>query len=196
MRDPVNYRHVTDEQGLHAVARFWAEQFSDTAPYLSTRDSEQVWLACSYVFAGFVGDRVAAACRLSPYHAALGWEAGSDLDAILLDRFDRRRCAQLNRVAVERDARNWRLHERLFYELSVAVLREDRFDTFFSVVREPYLRLYKPWGIEPISDTPIVLSSRGERSYRIVEGRIARTHALLDHALNGLPAEHDERMTA
>lgn len=196
MRDTIAFRRVTRTEELHAVAAFWDEQFRETAPYLSARSDELTWLEFSYVFAGFCGDRAVAACRLSPHHPSLGWEASTDLDPTLLARFDVRRCAQLNRVAVERTARNWGLHERLFYALSVSVLREDRFDAFFSIVREPYLRLYKPWGIEPVTDTAIVLSSRGERSYRIVAGQIARTHALLDHALNGASDELAERMTA
>lgn len=196
MKDSVEFRRVSEHRELRAVAAFWAEQFRETAPYLSARDSEHAWLGFSYVFAGFSGSHVVAACRLSPHHPVLGWEASADLDAALLIRFDPARCAQLNRVAVERSARNWRLHERLFYELSVSVLRDDRFDAFFSIVREPYLRLYKPWGIEPVTDAPIVLSSRGERSYCIVEGRIARTHHLLDRALHGACDELDARMTA
>lgn len=196
MRDTVAFRRVTRRDELQAVAAFWDEQFRETAPYLSTRNGELTWLECSYVFAGFSGERAVAACRLSPHHPTLGWEASIDLDPALLARFDVHRCAQLNRVAVERTARNWGLHERLFYELSVSVLRDDRFDAFFSIVREPYLRLYKPWGIEPVTETPIVLSSRGERSYRIVAGQIARTHELLDRALNGARDALAERMTA
>ncbi|MGO1069410.1 hypothetical protein [Lysobacter sp. CA199] len=183
MQDSLSFRKVTDDRELESVAQFWGEQFRDTAPYLSQRESERTWLAFSHVFAGFSGDRVVAACRLSPFHPELGWEASMDMDAAMLERFDRSNCAQLNRVAVVREARNWRLHERLFYELAETVMRESLFDSFFSIVRETYVRLYKPWGIDAAIDSPVVLPSRSEQGYMIVQGEIARTHRLLSTAL-------------
>ena len=126
----------------------------------------------------------------------MGWEASADVDASLLSRFDRAQCAQLNRVAVARESRNWRLHERLFYALSLSVVSEGRITTFFSLVREPYLRLYKPWGIAPVDDAAIVLRSRGERSYRLVEGQIVRTRNLLNRALGDAEEDYALRATA
>ena len=165
------------------VAEFWLEQFRDTAPYLTGRPNEQVWMDYSHIFAAFHEGRVVAACRLSPFHPELGWEASEDVDERHFSGIDRVRSVQLNRVAVHPDARNWRLHEYMFSALSDYMLEYTAFDSFFSLIREPLVRLYKQWAIHSMHEAPIVLPSRGNQKYVIVSGDVAITHQRLSSAL-------------
>lgn len=184
MTHPFEFRAVFTAQERLLVAKFWSEQFRDTAPYLQGRPNEHVWMDYSHIFAGFHEGQVVAACRLSPYHPELGWEASEDLDESHLAAIDRVRCVQLNRVAVRPDARNWHVHEHMFYALSQYMLEYTAFDGFFSLVREPLVRLYRPWAIHSVSQAPIVLPSRGQHKYVIVRGDVAVTHQRLSSALD------------
>lgn len=183
------FRAVWGDDELAQVADFWREQFRTTAPHLHARPNEQAWLKRSHVFAGFDGSRVVAACRLSPYDPDLGWEASEDIDETLLAPIDSKYCAQLNRVAVVRESRNLRLHEHMFFELSRYVIAHTEFDSFFSIVREPLVRIYRPWAIHPVHEEPIVLPSRGHHSYVIVRGDVAATYRNLSIALGFMHQE-------
>lgn len=181
--DRLSYKWITAVGERDRVSRFWQEQFRETAPYLCERPSEATWHATSRVFAGYDGDQVVVACRLSPFHPELGWEASAELGHDVLGRFEPSRLAQLSRVAVIPEARNRRAHERFFYELAKAVLQEHEFDSFFSIVRASMVRMYKPWGIRMVNDRPIRLESRNQRRFAIVRGNVAKTHELLGFAI-------------
>lgn len=177
--EELQFRAVFAEHERERVSAFWREQFRDSAPHLAHRPNESVWHAHSLVFAGFHGDEVIAACRLSPHHPVLGWEAGEDIPVHHLDALDPQRSVQLNRVAVRRDLRNWRLHERMFHGVSEHIVAHTGYSAFFSIVREPLVRLYRQWAIRPIHEGAIVVPTRGHQKYVIVLGDVLVTRQRL-----------------